>query len=140
MKIVIEKPPKHIWDEAHTRFDIDDDWTVYTYGDGLYNPAGVPIDAALMAHESMHSEQQQAYAGSADAWWRRYFDDKVFRFEQEAEAYAAQYIAYCLIVRDGNYRTRYMVRLAADLSSPLYRIGITHSRALSEIKNHLETI
>ncbi len=134
MKIINEKPPQHIWDGCHLQFDIDDRYTIYTYGDTLYNPASVVLDDYLIAHEGRHSQQQAAYEGGPDAWWLKYLSDQTFRQSQEVEAYQTQYETYCEQNGDRNKRFKYLHILATHLSSPMYKVGLNASYAMRLIK------
>lgn len=129
MKIIRDKPP--IWDEAHRHFEIDDAITFYTYGDILYNPAGIEVTADLAVHEYTHWQQQED-VGGPEIWWRRYFDDRRFRAQQEAEAYARQYRFFCRENLDRNTRFRYLCLLGSFMASPLYKLetGVNESMAL----------
>jgi hypothetical protein len=63
---------------------------IFTYGSTIYNPDRVVITPDLYAHEGVHERQQMA-VGGPDAWWRRYIYEDGFRYQQELEAYRAQY-------------------------------------------------
>lgn len=134
MEIINKKPP--IWEEAHRHFKIDDEKTVYTYDGKLYNPAGVPIDDALMFHEETHVKQQKELEGGAKAWWEKYFIDPDFRMKQEFAAYRNQYLYFCTFVtHDRNQQARFLYNLALDLAGPMYHVGTTHANAMRIIKN-----
>lgn len=131
MKIINEKPP--IFEEAHKHFEIDDSATIYTYGNAIYNPAGLNISQELIEHESTHARQQKAIGGP-DIWWRNYFDDPNFRFEQEAEAYGRQHEYYCNTHADRNARARHLHLLAVILASPMYKVNVSHNYAMRAIR------
>lgn len=134
MKIAIAKPP--IWAEAHKHFDIDDQRTIYTWGDTIYNPAGVDIGRELVEHESVH-EKQQAAMGGPDKWWKKYFEDPQFRMEQEAEAYGRQYAYYCFVQHNRDMRFKYLyLYLAKVFAGGTYKAGISHQEAMTLIKKH----
>lgn len=133
MKMIIAKPP--IWDEAHRQFAIDDSVTFYTYGDTIYNPAGVELEPDILVHESTHSAQQKEIGGP-EIWWPKYFNDTVFRLQMEAEAYGAQYRFYCEIQGDRNKRFRYLNLLSGFLASPLYKIGLDRQSCMSYIHHY----
>lgn len=133
MKILIEKPP--IWDEAHRHFEIDDSMTIYTWGDIIYNPAGIEIGGDLIAHENQHRLQQIRYQGGKEKWWDDYFDNPQFRADQEAQAYAAQYDYYCSQTKDRNERYRLLNILATSMSSPLYKLYLTKDACINLIRN-----
>lgn len=132
MIISRDKPP--IWDEAQKHFEIDHRITVFTYGDTLYNPAGIYIDADLMAHEQTHSRQQAATEGGPAAWWQRYFADPDFRKVQELDAYQNQYEHYCRTHKGHEQRFRYRMELARTMASNMYKTGILTSDAMGIIK------
>jgi len=123
MKIVNEKPPAWVYEECHQRFAIDDKATIYSWGDTIYNPAGVVIDAALEVHEAIHSKQQYDMGGPAQ-WWRAYLDKPEFRAEAEAQAYGAQYRYFCKREKDRNVRARYMHIIASALAGGMYGLSM----------------
>jgi len=135
MKIINEKPP--IFKEAHKHFDIDDSATIYTWGDTIYNPAGIALPQELIEHEIVHAHQQEA-VGGPEVWWRRYFDDPVFRVNQEAEAYRRQYAYYCTLQKDRNVRNKYLWEIASFLVSPMYKVNMSHSDAMQAIKANVK--
>lgn len=58
----------------------------FTYGDLIYADTDkLPKDVEI--HENVHKRQQQ----KPHEWWERYNVDLKFRYEQELEAYRAQY-------------------------------------------------
>lgn len=134
IQIKNEKPPEHIWKRAHALFDIDDKRTVYTYGNIIYNPAGVFLDEEIQNHESVHVRQQEQTEGGPDAWWERYFTDAAFRFAQEAQAYARQYLTYCINNKDRNDQTRYLYKIASILSGPMYAVDVSLGETTRLIK------
>lgn len=134
MIIKNERPP--IYDKAHEVFTIDDEATIYTYGDTIYNPAGTIINDELLEHESVH-ERQQEEIGGPEIWWDKYFKDEEFRFKQEAEAYAAQYRYYCKFQKDRNKQAKYLFRIGEYLSSPMYNANVDSMTAIREIKSNM---
>lgn len=134
MKISNEKPPQKVWDGCHKYFTIDDRFTIYTYGDTIYNPAGIECDRFLIAHESVHERQQAKYPGGPDAWWDRYFADATFRQDQEVEAYREQYKEYAKAQPDRNKRFKYLHILATNLAGPTYKAGLSVIVAMRMIK------
>lgn len=130
-----EKPPQWIWDELHRAFEIDDENTIYTYGNAIYDPRpnGKPLARAVIAHETVHMKQQEAL--EVDKWWNMYLTSPEFRKLQEIEAYLKQYAVYCLQDRDRNNQARYLNLLATFASSPMYKMNLSYSEALKLIKN-----
>ena len=143
MKILNEKPP--IWDAACAAFKVNPGATVFTYGEKLYNPAGIDIPDHLMVHEETHSEQQLAFVAperrtaenwdeGAALWWGKYLREPAFRLEQEAQAYAKQFAFICRQIKDRNRRFKIGMDLANILSGPLYGRCIGTNEAYQLIK------
>ena len=96
--------------------------TIYTYGDTIYTPGfkyRLPFD--LIEHEKVHMWQQ---GDDPEKWWDRYLVDPEFRYFQELEAYRNQYRVFKKKYLDPEYRNRFLIVLARELSSSLYG-GIT---------------
>jgi len=97
------------------------------YGDTLYNPTGLPISDACVAHEEAHSVRQLAYKGGPDAFVERYIKDPSFRRDEEAIGYAAE-LRY-LVSRTPGGKWRFIETLAARMASPLYNLSCTSREA-----------
>lgn len=130
MKILLEKPPKHVWEGAHKCFDLSGKRPIFTYGNTIYNPHEGVIDDALVAHEEVHMKQQ---GSDPDAWWERYFEDPQFRYEQEAEAYKAQYRFARRVTNNRERLAKALHIWASDLSSPMYGSVATYAVARAAI-------
>jgi hypothetical protein len=118
MEIVYERPP--VWDRATSELGADED-TIFTYGDTMYVPSGRQPDAALIAHEEVHSLQQQSEVTPTPAiWWEAYFGSNDFRFSQEAPAYKKQYDVFCITHKDRNERARYLAYITNSITGKLY--------------------
>lgn len=134
MKIVIGRPPQWIWDKAHELFEVDDSGTTYAYAETIYNPAGINLPIEIIEHEETHRRQQRDMGG-ADVWWKRYFEDPVFRAAMEAEAYGRQYQIYCRRQPDRNRRAAYLFTYASILSGKQYGINMSLSDARKAIQH-----
>lgn len=133
MKISYSKPP--IYDKAKAAFQFKEPGTIFTYGDTIYNPGGVPLTPDLITHEEVHERQQKAIgAFGARRWWKRYLKDPQFRFEQELEAYRAQYKFVKGFIKDRNTLAAYLNEIAGFLSGPMYGNIISRSDAAQRIK------
>lgn len=108
--------------------------TVFTYGDTIYNPGGETLPNHLVAHESVHARQQSSMLNGPDAWWEQYLSDPLFRLEQEAEAYAAQYAFYAKNKKSQDARIRFLADLGRMLASQTYGGIISPSQATSLIQ------
>jgi hypothetical protein len=135
MKIVTERPPN--WAKLKEYFEMDDEHTVFTYGDTIYNPGNQHIDEYLHTHEYTHSIQQ-ANEGGPDKWWERFIDSPTFRAEQEAQAYGQQYKHFCQNVADREQRAAFLRHIATDLASGLYRVSMTMPDAMAAIRTRAE--
>jgi hypothetical protein len=134
MEIVNEKPP--VWEECLKFFPtIENHPVVFAWGDKLYNPNNANVTEDLIAHERVHSHQQNDISGGVEAWWKKYLLEPQFRLEQEIEAYQVQYYFQSNRLKDRNKLYRELHRYASVLSSPLYGNVITLSEAERLIKN-----
>ncbi len=131
MKIVNERPP--IWNEVVEMIGAIPQHAVFAWGDTIYNPEGMILPDFIIAHEEVHSKQQEKYGGP-EAWWSRYLDDVYFRVSQEVEAYRRQYDVMCETHRDRNVQYKILRDVARSLSGPLYGNSITHSKAMEMIR------
>lgn len=90
---------------------------IFAYGKIIYNPNGFDIPLELLAHEAVHSLQQEEIG--VDAWWAEYLANKTFRYNQEVEAHRVEYEQYCAL-NTRAFRRRYIKSCAERLSGPLY--------------------
>lgn len=102
----------------------------YTYGAVCFSPRQLTKD--LIVHESVHTEQQSRDKLSPDLWWERYGDDSKFRYEQELEAYRAQY-KYILAQTNKSTAFNHAKRFAGDMSATMYGDMCTFNQALQDI-------
>jgi hypothetical protein len=125
VKIVAANPP--VFENIVNAFGVLPKGTIYTYGDTIYNPEGLYIRPEIMAHETIHMQQQEQ-AGGPDLWWGRYLREPEFRIDQEAKAYGMQYRFLCdndKGMNDRNARYRMLFFLSNILSGPLYGRAIS---------------
>lgn len=102
------------------------------YGDTIHS-ARLPLPADIEVHERVHLRQQGYTQAGAAAWWKQYLADPKFRYEQELEAYGAQYQFLRKTVKDRNALTQKTHKLARLLSSEMYGSLATFDEALKEI-------
>lgn len=115
-------------------FNLPDD-AVYTWGQHLHSPnPNVVITDDLIIHETVHS-LRQGYDPSG--WWDRFIKDKEFRLNEELQAYRNQYHFYYLKTKDRERRSKFLWKLATDLSSRQYGCIIPFTDALIKIRNGL---
>lgn len=114
MRIVQDLPP--MIDEIDAAFHVRGKPVIFCWGSTIYNPVGIHVTPALIAHERVHCGQQ---GNDIEGWWKRYIDDPAFRLDQEAEAHRAEYE---FMARNGARHDRRRAKkiVAKRLASPLY--------------------
>lgn len=127
MKIVNGFPPNY---KEIKKVLNPNELTIFTYGDTIYNPTPNDIPDHLMVHEQTHSIRQ---GDDPAGWWDKYLVDPKFRVEEELVAYRNQYKEY-IKHHDRNATNLFCMKIARDLSSPIYGNVMTFSRAFEEIK------
>lgn len=127
MEVVNDYPP--MFDEIDARFHVRGKPVIFTWGDQIFNPQGVPVSAALQSHESVHSRQQGA---DPSIWWRSYLKDGHFRFQQELEAHRAEY-RWFVEHAARNARRVALKQISRRLASPLYGNMVSPKHARSEL-------
>lgn len=114
---------------------------IFTYGDTIYAPGGEHgVTEDLAVHEEVHQRQQENYGLIFKKklgpwlWWNRYLKDSKFRLDQELRAYRKQYrfLKSCISNRDHLHGQ--LLRLADDLSAPIYGGLVTKIQAIELIK------
>ncbi len=129
-----EPPPAFVAEACGSRWGarFEDGWC-FTYGGTLHvHPDfAARVDDAFLAHERTHVAQQAALG--PDVWWHLYLRDDDFRLSQEAEAYRAQYRAFCRQTASRFARFRLLMALARDLSGPAYGRLVSSAEALKII-------
>jgi len=129
MKIVYAYPPNYT--DILERFGELEKTVVFTYGDTIYSPMTQEIPHNLGVHETVHMHQQ---GDDPEGWWDRYLRDDEFRLSQEVEAYYTQYEFVKQEIKDRNLLTRFLMKIAADLSGPMYGNIVTHRQAFLMIR------
>jgi hypothetical protein len=92
---------------------------IFTYGNKIYTQSR--LSSALLAHEKVHVRQQLKMG--VEIWWKKYIEDREFRFQQELEAHRAEF-------RAGGK----LVVIAERLASPLYGSLVSVDVAIGLIK------
>ncbi len=122
LPIEYAKPPR--FEEIQDIFHFDPDYTLFAWGDRVYNPGGKvradEITSDVVVHERIHLEQQGHDYIKANEWWDKFITDPQFRLDQELEAYRAQYQYLCTIFKDRNKRNQIVTLMAKALASPMY--------------------
>ncbi len=132
IKIITGIKNAPIYEQVKALFEIDDEHTIITYGDTIFQPHELPPD--LIVHESVHCKQQGYNQADASNWWDQYLHDPEFRLSQELEAYREQYAFLKKHIKDRNKLFLHLRKLAQDLSGPTYGNIIGAMTALQEIR------
>lgn len=115
--IKIERPPN--FKRIHAAFpEANKKGVLFAYGEDVYNPWGIVIPPALLAHEYRHCARQ--WQADPEAWWEKYITDGEFRYEEELIAHVEEYIVQAKGMKDRNARARLEMNTAARLIAPLY--------------------
>lgn len=120
MRIVADFPP--LYDEIAAAFDLRGIQAIFCWGGRIYNPSGILITPALMAHEAVHGARQGL---DITGWWRRYIEDPAFRLAEEIPAHREEYRVTVEHARNRNERRAAEKGIARRLASPLYGRMIT---------------
>lgn len=107
--------------------DADKPGVIFAYGDQIFNPSGIEIPHALIAHEGVHCDRQYT---DPDIWWYSYLRDTEFRYREELFAHVAEYGALTQTITDRNQRARLLHSTARRLIAPLY--NYSPPRSLSQ--------
>lgn len=121
MKIEVAYPPN--FDAVREAFPLAaQPGVLFAYGDTIYNPSGVGIPTPLREHEEEHGRRQRACG--VEEWWERYLADRVFRYEEELLAHAAELASLSARAgADRNLLARLETQTAHRLLAPLYDYG-----------------
>ncbi len=128
--IIAELPP--MFDQINAAFPINLKTVMFSWGDRIYNPGGLPIPSALIDHEAVHGERQLAFSSIED-WWYRYIESPAFRLAEETPAHRAEYQWLVAHALDRNQRRVALKKTAARLAAPLYGKIVTIAKARSLI-------
>lgn len=105
---------------------------IFTYGNTIYNPSKITIPPDLIAHEEIHAIQQVSNGLTPELWWASYIEDPKFRYEQELEAYQAQYdFAVAHYGRD--QRRKLLDHISKALAGPMYGSLVSPAQAKAAI-------
>ena len=127
--ITTDKPK--CWDRLVAKFGCEWKDIVVTYGGVIHSPNPVVDD--VLAHELVHVRQQ--FGHDADEWCDRYIADAHFRYRMELEAYRVQYGFWKKHIRGKQALDAALLRMAKDLSGPMYGGIVSTEEAKRKIKN-----
>jgi len=124
--IVIDKPPN--FEQIRAAFpNAEKPGVLFAFDGHIYNPSGIVVPPALVAHEEVHLRRQRDLGPSpnsttqwsgAELWWQNYLQDSEFRYREELLAHVAEF--QMQRTSDRNFIARLMVHTALRLIAPLY--------------------
>jgi len=95
----------------------DGEGVIFAFDGNIYSPSGKEIPPALVAHENVHLQRQEAL-GDPCYWWTWYIEDSEFRYVEELLAHAAEFKHQKH--SDRNASARLLMATALRLVAPLY--------------------
>lgn len=126
MKIIYHKDPPNI-KAIEKAFDLGERKILFTYGDTVYIPSGVPISPDLRTHEATHVQQQSQT--TPDEWWAKYLVDAQFRLDQELPAYRNQWRHIQRMHLPWQQQEQLLAHISDSLASPMYGNLLTKEEA-----------
>lgn len=106
------------------------DTASFCYGDTIHGPHIKDLDSSQLLHEAVHTKQQ---GDRPEEWWDRYLAEPAFRLSQELEAYQVQYRYVSQTISNRDQVALRLYHMARDLSSEMYKAGITQNEARTAI-------
>jgi len=122
---------------------------LFAYSDNIYNPSGIVVPPALIAHEGVHLERQKQMGphlgattqwSGAELWWQKYLEDSEFRYYEELLAHAAEFKMQ-KGSSDRNLGARLLLTTALRLVAPLYNYvpPVSLQQAMRDLKREIAT-
>lgn len=110
---------------------------LFAYGEAVYNPSGVSISKAVLAHEYRHCARQ--FQGRQVQWWEQYIVDSEFRYHEELLGHVDELKVLLSNVKDRNLQYQLLTRTALRLSAPLYNYQPPRSmkHAMRDLSSYL---
>ena len=119
---------------------------IFAYDGKIYNPSGLNVPPALIAHEAVHLDRQRALGpkpgavtqwSGADLWWDQYLRDDKFRYHEELLAHAAEF--WYLRGGDRNVSARLLTSTALRLTAPLYNYQppVSLQQAMKDLREEI---
>ena len=113
--IIVDRPPN--FEKIKTAFPkAESPGVLFAFDGNIYNPSGITVPPALIAHEEVHLHRQTI--SGADLWWTLYLEDPGYRYNEELLAHVAEF----KMQRgpDRNQGARLLMATALRLIAPLY--------------------
>jgi hypothetical protein len=132
--IINARPPN--FDQILDAFPkADSEGVIFAYDGNIYNPSGMAIPPALIAHEEVHLREQRHVGASY--WWTKYIEDSEFRYVEELLAHAAEFKVQR--AGDRNMSARLLMATALRLVAPLYNYvpPVSLQQAMKDLKREI---
>jgi len=133
--IINARPPN--FDQILDAFPKSDgEGVIFAYDGNIYNPSRIEIPPALIAHENVHLQRQEAL-GDPCYWWTSYIESSEFRYVEELLAHAAEFKHQKH--SDRNASARFLVSTALRLVAPLYNYQppVTLQQAMKDLRREI---
>jgi hypothetical protein len=146
--IIVDRPPN--FDQIKAAFPKSENpGVLFAYSDNIYNPSGIVVPPALIAHEGVHLERQKQMGphlgattqwSGAELWWQKYLEDSEFRYYEELLAHAAEFKMQ-KGSSDRNLGARLLLTTALRLVAPLYNYvpPVSLQQAMRDLKREIAT-
>jgi hypothetical protein len=143
--IILERPPN--FEEIKAAFPkAESPGVLFAFDGNIYNPSGIVVPPALVAHEEVHLKRQAGMGprpgdttqwSGPDLWWQRYLEDSEFRYNEELLAHVAEF--QMQRTRDRNFIARLMVHTALRLVAPLYNYTppVSLQQAMKDLRREI---
>ncbi len=143
--IIVDRPPN--FEQIRAAFPrADQPGVLFAFDGNIYNPSGIVVPPALVAHENVHLARQNdmdprssypTRVTGADVWWDHYLRDTEFRYHEELLAHAAEFRVQRY--NDRNASARLLLSTALRLVAPLYNYQPPRSlaQAMKDLKREI---
>jgi hypothetical protein len=130
--IIVDRPPN--FEQIQATFPkASDSGVLFAYDNTIYNPSGIVVPPALIAHEEIHLHRQRNVGPYI--WWERYLSDSEYRYNEELLAHVAEFKMQ-RVAKDRNFGARLLMSTALRLVAPLY--NYTPPRSLQQALKDLQ--
>jgi hypothetical protein len=132
--IIVDRPPNFEQIQAAFPKSVNPG-VLFAYDGNIYNPSGIVVPPALIAHEEVHLHRQTI--SGADLWWTLYLESAEYRYREELLAHVAEFKMQRGV--DRNQVARLLLATALRLIAPLYNYQppVSLQRAMKDLKQEI---
>jgi hypothetical protein len=146
--IINELPPN--FEQIKAAFpNADQPGVLFAFDGNVYNPSGIVIPPALIAHEEVHLYRQRSLSFgfgrqsvevgrcTPERWWQEYIDNSEFRYREELLAHVAEFKHQKH--GDRNASARLLMATALRLVAPLYNYvpPVSLQQAMKDLRREI---